>query len=458
MIKLNDWKMKDEVKHIYFLGIGGIGMSALARHLHHQGIKISGYDRDRTELTKKLEQLGMQIVYDFEESKVPASIDVVIYTPAIKEDQQEYIYFNNTGVEMLKRSEALKSILDAKRVIAVAGTHGKTTTCALLSHLMYDCKAEVTAIIGGIMSNYSSNYLYGSSDWIIVEADEYDRSFLRLHPEVLVIQAMDADHLDIYEDEADMIDAYKQLTLQMKKGGVLWVEANLAAEQVDDDWKRSLSQMNISLKTFGVVKGDVHGANIKANDGTTCFELNSDLKTTFELQLPGLHNLQNAMAALAVCKDHNLGAAELSKAMSSFKGVSRRFEYVHRSDELIIINDYAHHPVEIKAAIATAREHHGQRRLTVVFQPHLYTRTRDFLNDFARELSKADETILVELYPAREHPIEGIDSKRVLSLLTNEENAFVKMKELAAYLKIEQRELILLLGAGDLYKYQDSLI
>ena len=450
--------MTNEVRHIYFLGIGGIGMSALARHLHYKGMTISGYDRDRTKLTKKLEELGMKITYSFNETEVSSSIDMVVYTPAIKRDQEEFLYFINTGIKMLKRSEVLKSLLDKQRVIAVAGTHGKTTTCSLMASLMYECNAQVTAIIGGVMANYKSNYLYGDSDWIIVEADEYDRSFLQLNPEILIIQAMDADHLDIYKDEADMIGAYKTLTIQMKRGGVLWIESKVALEKIDELWRIELFKKGISLKTFGVDAGDIHADDIKANDGKTNFVLSRDEKVSYSLGLPGRHNLQNAIAALAVCLAHGIDERKLSLAMKKFKGVQRRFEYVYRSADLIIVNDYAHHPVEIEAVINTAREHHENRKLTVVFQPHLYSRTRDFLSDFAKALSKADETILVELYPAREKPIEGINSERILSLLTNKKKAFVPMKDLSNYFSKEKRELILLLGAGDLYKYQDDLI
>lgn len=440
-----------DITHAFFLGIGGIGMSALAQHLHHHGIKVSGFDRDETELTKKLESIGMEIVYDENQIEISPSIDIVIYTPAIKENQVSFSICQSSGVSMIKRSEALQYVLADHKVIAVAGTHGKTTTCAILSHIMHQCNGSTTSIIGGIMANYHSNFIHGDGDWIIVEADEYDRSFLRLSPEVLVIQAMDADHLDIYKDHDDMIEAYMKLTLQIPSGGSLFVTDEIEKTYLTKEWKSKLISNGVVVSVFGLGQLD----EVTSDNGTTHFSLGDD---RYEFPLPGDHNLMNALASIEVAKSLKEEVQCIGDAMKCFKGVERRYEFLLRGDDTIIISDYAHHPVEIASVISATRQHFPDRKITAVFQPHLYSRTRDFLNEFAEELSKADETILVNLYPAREMPIEGVSSNSILSLLENENHAFVPMKEIVEYLGSPKRELILLLGAGDLYKKQEEIV
>ncbi len=449
--------MTADKQHIFFLGIGGIGMSALARYFHQSGYNISGYDRDKTTLTKKLEELGIRIQYQFDKSLLIDPIDIVIYTPAIKTDQEEYQYFLNSGVRMLKRSEALMNELETKKVIAIAGTHGKTSTSAILAHILQFNDCEVTSFIGGVMNNYNSNFIFGKSDWVIVEADEYDRSFWRLYPAIAVIQAMDADHLDIYGTEEDMVDAYRVFTLQIKDEGHLFVENDVMQMRLNESWKHDLAIRNINISTFGLRDRRMPIVTLEEMDGKSVFYLKEGGER-FELSLPGAHNVQNSLAAIVVARKLGLSDEVIADALATFSGIERRFQYLLKNESAIIIDDYAHHPKEIDAAISAAKVHHPGRALTVVFQPHLYSRTRDFMRDFAVALGNADEIILVELYPARERPIEGVDSEKLLSLIEKENKAFVLKKNLVEYLGSEKRSLILLLGAGDVYKLNADLI
>lgn len=447
--------MIDISKNIFFLGIGGIGMSALARYFHRSGHKVSGYDRDETVLTKKLEALGIKIQYVFDETHLENPIDIVVYTPAIKPAQKEFQYFSSRNIVMKKRSEMLALLFEGKKVIAIAGTHGKTTTSALLAHILHYCKFGASAFVGGIMSNYDSNFIYGSSPWVIVEADEYDRSFWRLFPHIAVIQAIDADHLDIYGTEEEMIEAYKVFTLQMKNGGKLFV-ADKAAVKMSASWEQALREKEIEIMHFGFSKAATLSISMESSEGGNSFKIEGE-NVQYELSLGGAHNVQNAVAAIGVAQNLGLTASEIQAALKNFRGIQRRFEYVLRTEKAVIIDDYAHHPKEIDAAIVAARNHHPSRKLTVVFQPHLYSRTQDFMDEFAQSLTAADEVILVELYPAREEPIEGVDSIKLLELVEKDEKYFVPKEELIAFLKTKERPLILLLGAGDVYKLIDEL-
>ncbi len=442
-------------EHIFFLGIGGIGMSALARYLHMSGHKVSGYDRDKTKLTKKLEASGIQIQYSFDDTISKDSIDMVIYTPAIKPDQAEFQYFSNREVEMKKRSEALKEILSKRKVIAVAGTHGKTSTSAVLAHILYYNEFGASAFVGGILTNYDTNFLFGETDWVVIEADEYDRSFWRIYADVAVIQAMDPDHLDIYGTGEEMVKAYEVFTLQMSDEGRLFV-ADGAYPKMDDHWLSELDKKKIEVSTFGTHSGDLTTVSLDEEEGISEFRI-SEEGPKFRLQLPGAHNIQNALAAIAVARHLGLSDERIAKAIGTFEGIERRFQYVLRSEESVIIDDYAHHPKEIDAAIVAARAHHPNRKLTVVFQPHLYSRTKDFMDEFAKALSNSDEVILVELYPAREKPVEGINSEVLLAKVDMDRKKFVPKAQLINELVSPKRELVLLLGAGDVYKLIEEL-
>ena len=431
-------------------------MSALARYFHHSGVQITGYDRDKTALTKKLEAIGIDIQYDFDADMIKDPIDTVIYTPAIKPDQPEFKYFDELGIEMLKRSEALMKVLADKKVIAIAGTHGKTSTAAILAHILYYNDFGATAFVGGIMNNYQSNFIYGDSPWVIIEADEYDRSFWRLFPDIAIIQAMDADHLDIYGTEMEMVDAYKVFTLQMKTGGHLWIESGVNDNRLTTNWYNELNEREIEVHTFGLSSGDMTISSLDENEGVSKFQISESL-AEYVLKMPGAHNVQNALAAIGVSEFLGLEDGDIAEAIRAFSGIQRRFQYVLRTPEIIVIDDYAHHPMEIRAAIQAARKHHPGRKLTVVFQPHLYSRTRDFMSDFAYELGEADELVLVELYPAREKPITGINSEALLSLVKLEKKYFITKEKLVAFLQTDKRNLILLLGAGDVYKLHEEI-
>jgi UDP-N-acetylmuramate--alanine ligase len=434
-------------------------MSALAQYLLKQNIKVSGYDRDNTGLTKKLESLGMAINYEIVD--IPEDVEVIIFTPALKPGQREYDTCKASGLPMLKRSEALDLIFNLKRVIAIAGTHGKTTTTAILAHIMYHAGHGVNSFVGGVMKNYNSNFLLADSDWVLVEADEFDRSFLRLYPEIAVIQAMDPDHLDIYGNEQCVIDAFKQFTLQIKSGGSLFVESTLLADKMDSEWKKSLYDSNIDLRTFGIATGDIWVDEVNSSEGLIEWSLMPD-KVKLKICMIGEHNIRNAMGAILVAKKMGISNDKIAEALASFKGIERRMEYVYRSDKLIIIDDYAHHPEEIKATIAAVRRAHPDKCITVLFQPHLYTRTRDFLDDFAAALEKADELVLAEIYPARELPISGVSSEELLNRIKLGKKKVVRKENLKDYFKDKNVELLLLMGAGDanreIERIKESLI
>ena len=441
----------------FFLGIGGIGMSALARFLVKEGNEVSGYDRDKTELTKKLEAEGIGIQYEFDHNELTDPIDIVVYTPAIKEDQKEFRYFKNLKLPMKKRSELLMEVLSEKKVIAIAGTHGKTSTSAILAHILHSNNIPITAFIGGVMNNYNSNFIHGSGEWVIIEADEFDRSFHRLFPSIALIQAMDADHLDIYGTEFEMIEAYRQFTRQIDDQGHLFVQEETACERIKDDWNTELSDKSISLMYFGSHSLIQNDLELNWIDGKTEFNI-SKSGDRCSLAMPGVHNVKNALGAVEIARLFEIEEEFIAKSISSFTGIQRRFEYKYQSDSLTVIDDYAHHPKEVEAAIMATRALFPERQLTVIFQPHLYTRTRDFMIEFAEALHGADEVILTELYPAREHKIEGVNSQALLELIDGTVKHYVKKSDLTRFLSNKYRPLILNLGAGDVYKHLDEII
>jgi len=443
-----------EVKRVFFLGIGGIGMSALARYLSKSGMHVSGYDRESTTLTKKLEAEGINIVYSDELKVDVESIDVVIYTPAIGSDQFVFQYFEKRNAKMLKRSEALKEILKHKKVIAIAGTHGKTSTCALLAHICEDHDLQVTAFVGGVMSGYETNFIYGSSDWVIMEADEYDRSLWRLYPHIFVINAMDADHLDIYHTHEEVIEAFKVYSLQTQMDGVVFI-SDTASRYVDETWEDQLASQQIELKTFGLGEAQLQGDDLRVEDGMYQFSLDG---SQVKINQPGEHNAYSTLGAIAVARRLGLSDEKIRSSLLSFQGIERRFEYKLKREKSIIIDDYAHHPVEIEKTIDAARVLYPSKKLTVVFQPHLYSRTNDFKEGFAKALDKADEVILVELYPAREEPMAGVSSETILDLMVLENKVYIKKEELEKHLLKPIRELLLFMGAGDANRYIEKVV
>ncbi len=441
----------EDVKHIYFLGIGGIGMSALARYFLKAGKTISGYDKTSTVLTKTLESEGMDIHYEENVSHIPDNIDMVIFTPAIPKDNAEYVHLSKQ-MTLYKRSEVLGMISKEKKTIAVAGTHGKTTTCSIVSYLLKNSGIDISAFVGGIMKNFDSNYLYGDSDWVVAEADEYDRSFLRLYPDIAVILSMDADHLDIYGDKKSVHQGFKEFTLNIKTGGSLWVHTSIR-HNIDEEWKQALMDKGVSIQTFGINDGDLHATDVRVENGRFHYSLKVDDEIDgFALALGGRHNVSNAVVATAVSKELGCTWEDLKKSTESFKGIKRRFELVAEKNNAVLIDDYAHHPTELKAAIHATRELYPNKKLTVVFQPHLFTRTRDFVDGFAEELSKVDALILTEIYPARELPIKGVTSDVIFDKVTLENKQLIHQDELIDTLKNTPIEILLITGAGDIDK------
>lgn len=438
---------------LYFLGIGGIGMSALARFFNSLGVRVSGYDKTETPLTKKLESEGMCIHYTDDFNQFDADSAFVIYTPAIPKDLGEWVELEKSGIQMVKRSEVLGAIINANQNICIAGTHGKTTTSTMVAHILQDSGFGCTAFLGGISSNHQSNYWSSNPMWCVAEADEYDRSFLKLDPYIAVITAMDPDHLDIYGDEKQFTEAFVSFGNKVRKGGMLLVNYALASKF---DFPAE------GLKTYALnqKEANCHVKKWEVIDGVYHFDAMIDGKEMQGFQLPmgGTHNLENALAAIAVAVTIGIDEDKIKKAIAGFKGVKRRFEYIFNNKETVMIDDYAHHPKELDALIGGVREMHPKRKLTVVFQPHLYSRTRDFADGFSDSLSNADEVILLPIYPARELPMEGVNSEMLAQKMSNQKVTCCEKYELENLLKNKKEkkelELLVMAGAGDI----DALI
>ncbi|WP_432707967.1 UDP-N-acetylmuramate--L-alanine ligase [Pedobacter sp.] len=434
----------EAIKKVFFIGIGGIGMSALARYLVKRGCLVSGYDKTQTNLTLALESEGIMVTYDDEVSaipepfKIPAEDLLVVYTPAIPNQSSILNYFKNGDFNLKKRSEVLGIISKGQFCIAVAGTHGKTTTSSIIAHLLTHSGYGCTAFLGGIASNYNSNFILGDNQVVVVEADEYDRSFLTLHPSISVITSMDADHLDIYGDADQLNETFQLFAKQLKADGTLFVKAGLPIH---------------NCVYYGVQSDAQHHAkNIRVLDGNFVFDY-EDKQTEIKdlsLLLPGKHNIENAVAAIAVALKLGISTEKIKDAVATFKGVKRRFEYQVRTAEHIYIDDYAHHPEELKACFDAVRQLYPDKTLTVIFQPHLYTRTRDFAAGFAEVLSTVDELLLLDIYPARELPLEGIDSNFLLEKLTLKNAAVYSKKAALEDIKHKRPALLLTVGAGDI--------
>jgi len=436
------------IKRIYFIGAGGIGMSALARYFNKRGCLVCGYDKTRTLLTAALEKEGIALTYTDaieslpEEFRDNASDTLIVYTPAVPKDSILLNYFRDNGFDLQKRSQVLGIISKGQFCIAVAGTHGKTTTSSIVAHILTDSGFGCTAFLGGITTNYQSNFLIGDNDVVVVEADEYDRSFLTLYPDIAVITSMDADHLDIYGDAVQLHESFFLFAGQLKAGGKLLVKEGLPiADGV----------------TYGTEETTaVRARNIRVKDGNFVFDY-TDGKINIEhlqLMLPGKHNVENATAAIAAALTLGISPEKVKAAIASFKGVKRRFEYIVREENHVYIDDYAHHPEELRACFDAVRQLYPQKKLTVIFQPHLFSRTKDFADEFASVLSTADELLLLDIYPARELPMEGIDSAFLLDKITLAASKVYSKEEVLQYVSEEKPELLLTVGAGDI----DTLI
>ena len=430
---------------VYFLGIGGIGMSALARYFNSRGHKVSGYDRTESDLTKQLVKEGMIIHYDDNIGLVEKNAALVIYTPAIPAGHSELNFFKTNSYALIKRSEALGLITENKLNICVAGTHGKTTTSAMVAHILRDSGFGCNAFLGGIAANYNTNFWSSEKNVCVAEADEYDRSFLKLSPDVAVITAMDADHLDIYGTEKNMQDAFIEFTHKIKPGGLLIHKQELARSKefkVRKTWTYSAGNYN----------ADCFAQNVTIKNGAYNFDVvvNNQVITGVTLNMGGRHNIENTVAAIAIARYLDIEEKKIKSAVSSFQGVKRRFEYVLKNNRHILIDDYAHHPEELRALITSAKELYAGKKCTVVFQPHLYSRTRDLADGFAEVLAIADEVVLLPIYPARELPVEGVNSEMILSKMNIQQKIVVSKTGLLELLKKNETELLITAGAGDI--------
>jgi len=442
-------------ENIYFVGIGGIGMSALARYFHISGYKVGGYDRSITPLTKRLQKEGVAVTNFEDADAIPfefrnSDVTLVVYTPAVPSENDILHYFEESAFDCIKRAEVLGELSKQMPTIAVAGTHGKTTISTMLAHLLHNSNIKCNAFLGGISRNLGTNLLLqAGAQWMITEADEYDRSFLQLQPQMAIVSSMDLDHMDIYANKEDMYGAYQKFVNQIDKEGFIAIKKEAALEL----------ELNIHNNTYALDAqsgADVYAKNIDVNDGQFTFDYVSKEHQIEQLYcgLPGLHNIENALAAIALVRKLGLTDDQIREGLSSFEGVQRRFDVHIQKENIVYIDDYAHHPSEINALHASVVQMFPDRKITAIFQPHLYSRTQDFADEFATALEAFDELILLEIYPAREMPIEGVDALW-LSKKINKEGVHVCEKHhISKLLKSKELDLLVTMGAGDI----DTLI
>ena len=464
----------ENINSIYFLGIGGIGMSALARYFNAMGKSVSGYDKTPTKLTDELIAEGINIHFEDNINLLPEifkdlnpeskSNHLIVFTPAVPKDHSEYVFFNLNGFNIKKRSEVLGLITEQSHTIAVAGTHGKTTTSSLIAHLLKAANLDCSAFLGGITQNYTTNLLLGESlkaqpstsnpDYlkqhlIVVEADEYDRSLLTLHPEIAVITSVDADHLDIYGDKKFMEESYSLFARQVKSSLIV-------KKSIEKNIETGKKPITYSVND---TSADYYASNITIQAGEYHYDVHTPngIFKNFILGLPGLHNVENSVSAVAVGCLLNIKEEDIRKALLTFKGVKRRFDYQIKTSNLVFIDDYAHHPEELKACINSVKEMYPNKKVTGIFQPHLYSRTRDFADDFAKSLDLLDETILMEIYPARELPIEGVSSQMLLDKMKSKHKIISQKTELVEEVCNRELQVLLTLGAGDIDTFVEPI-
>lgn len=445
------------IRKVYFVGIGGIGMSAIARYFHSKGIEVSGYDRTQTDLTKELEGQGIFIHYTEDVNAIPKDVELVVYTPAIPKEHAALVYYQEHGYKVVKRSDVLQAISADSFNICVAGTHGKTTITTMIAHILRHSGYGCNAFLGGISVNYGTNFWSSANNVCVIEADEYDRSFLKLSPDIAVITAMDADHLDIYGDEKTMQDAFVAFGGKVSEDGLLVAKFGL----------KRIKEVGIKRKiTYSLQNGsaDVFAQNIKINEGGYVYDVNGRIAlSNVELRIGGMHNVENSLVAMTVASELGIDGKKIKAAIADFKGVRRRFEYivppVKKQEggyvQPVLIDDYAHHPEELRALLTSVKSLFPQRIVTVVFQPHLFTRTRDLADGFAEALSIANRVILLPIYPARELPVEGVSSEMILRKMDKEDKAVLTKDELMNWMKEHELnkefgEVIVMAGAGDI--------
>ena len=452
--------MLQQYKYIYFLGIGGIGMSALARWFKINGFEVAGYDRTATALTESLQSEGIQIHFDDNINLIPtqflldSNLTLVVFTPAIPTTHTEYNYLKDNGFKLQKRSQVLGLIASEMFTIAVAGTHGKTTTSSMVAHLLRHSGMNCAAFLGGITQNYGTNMLLNqptpdlSQVPCVVEADEYDRSFLTLFPNIAIVTSTDADHLDIYGSHDSVLDSFAAFVDQIKPEGHFFMKYGL-----------QLADKTIAnVATYGLYEGDYHATNIRIENANFIFDIVYPNGTIADcaLQVPGFHNVENAVAATAAALKVGLTAEQIREAIATFRGVKRRFEYYLKTPRKVLIDDYAHHPAEVAAFLSSVKALYPDRHVTAIFQPHLYTRTRDFASEFAQSLSLADRVVLLEIYPARELPIEGVSSDLIFQDITSDKVSCLK-RDLVSTIKEMPTDVVLTIGAGDIDTFISSL-
>ena len=440
----------NEVHRAYFIGIGGIGMSALARWFHANKCNVAGYDRTATDLTAALLEEGIEIHYQDDVELIPNAFKekagtLIVYTPAAPSEHFELNYFLNNEFEVMKRSAVLGMITAHHYTIAVAGTHGKTTVSSMIAHLLSDTRKGCSAFVGGIMTNTNSNLIIGGNDApIVVEADEYDRSFMQLSPNYVIITSLDPDHLDIYGDQAAMLHSYKEFIKKLPEDGKLLMKSG-----TEDQISPCIKYTSYELKDSDVIADAlriVNGAFVFT------YQYGKEEIADIHLEVPGYHNVLNALAAITVALHMGMESKEIRERMKTYAGVKRRFEYIFRSPEAMLIDDYAHHPEEIEAFLKSVRSLTKGRKITAIFQPHLFSRTNDFKAEFARALDKADEVILLAIYAAREEAMEGISSKSIYDLMENERKVMVSKDCLIQELESRNLDVVLTMGAGDIDK------
>lgn len=437
----------NNIQNVYFIGIGGIGMSAIARYFNEHGVVVKGYDRTETDLTKKLQQEGIDIHFEDSIELLDKEAQLVVYTPAVPQDHKELNWYRENGYEVVKRSDVLQWITEELFSITVAGTHGKTTISTMIAFLLRETQYGCNAFLGGISVNYESNYWGDENKTAVIEADEYDRSFLKLHPDIAVLTSMDADHLDIYGTVEEMEKAFIQYTKNIKPNGTLLVKHGL---------KRMNDMQGHHVVTYSLQNSsaDAYAANIVQKKGGYTFDFMSKegMIPYVELNVGGMHNVENMVAAITVAQRLKIDAHQIKNAVAKYKGVKRRFEYVVKNDKVVYIDDYAHHPEELAALISSAKRLFADKKCVVAFQPHLFTRTRDLAEAFAHSLDMADEVLLLEIYPARELPIDGVTSQMIADRMSNPAHTILSKEALLNYVKVAPIQLFITAGAGDIDK------
>lgn len=439
-----------DIKAVYFVGAGGIGMSAIARYFIKRGVVVGGYDKTPSELTKRLEKEGMLIHYEENVDEIPHACRkkescLVIYTPAIPKEHKELCYFRENGFEIQKRAQVLGTLTKTHKGLCVAGTHGKTTTSTMCAHIMHQSHLDCNAFLGGISKNYGTNYILSDSDYVVIEADEFDRSFHWLRPWMTVITATDPDHLDIYGTKEAYLESFRHYTELIQPGGALIIHRDL---EMKENIQNGVRRFDYSLN-----EGDFHAENIRINNGEITFDFISPIESIKNIQLgqPVPINIENGIAAMAMAQLNGCNEEELKYGMKTYGGVDRRFDFKIKTDKLVFLSDYAHHPNEIFQSAKSIRELYKDKHITAIFQPHLYTRTRDFYKEFAEALSQLDEVILTEIYPAREEPIEGVTSQLIYdNLKEGVKKEMIQKDQVLDYVKTHDFEVLIVLGAGDL--------